>query len=77
MVTGELEGVARVVEIVQLTQARDHSRNQVSVFGTALEILLHLVDRVRAAHQSALRGHVELVLGGELATVSRVGHNEI
>ena len=69
MVTGELEGVARVVEIVQLTQARDHRRNQVFVFGTALEVLLHLVDRVRTAHQRALRGQVELMLSGELAGI--------
>jgi len=58
VVTGEFEGVARVVEIIQLTQARDHRGNQVFALGAAFEVLLHLVDRVRAAHQGALRGHI-------------------
>jgi len=69
VVTGELEGITCVVEIIQLTEARDHGGNQVFVFGAALEVLLHLVDRVCTAHQGALCGHVELVLGGKFARV--------
>ena len=77
VVTCELEGVTRVVEIIQLTQARDHGGDQVFVFSVALEVLLHLVDRMRAAHQSTLRGHFELMLGSELAAVRAEGHGEI
>jgi hypothetical protein len=69
VVTSVLESVARVIEIIQLTETGNHRGNQVFVFGAAVEVLLHLVNRVRAAHQGALRGHVELVFGGEFAGV--------
>ena len=77
VVSGVLESVTPVVEVIQLAQARDDRRNQLFIFRAALEVLLHLVDRMRAAHQCALCGHVELMLGREFATVCTVGHKEI
>ena len=67
MVAREVERVTRIVKISLFAKPRDHDRNQVFVVGSALEILLHLVNRMRAAHQRAQRGSVEVLLGGKFA----------
>jgi hypothetical protein len=67
MMTGVFEGVASIVEIVQFPQTGDHGRDEVFFFGAAFEVLLHFVNRKRAAHKSPLGGHIELVLCAKLA----------
>ena len=64
---GVIRSVAGIVEIVVLAQARDYARDVVFRFRATLEILAHLVDRVRASHQSAQRRGVKLLLCSELA----------
>jgi len=62
---GEVEGVADVIEIVELAKARDDGGDEFYIFGAAFEIGAHVVERVGAAHKRALRGKVKLVLGRE------------
>jgi hypothetical protein len=61
------EGIASVVKVIELAEAREDRRDQVFIFGAAFEVLLHFVDRIGTAHEGALGGHVELVLGAEFA----------
>lgn len=62
-----VERVAGVVQIFQFAQARNDRRNGFFVFGAAVEVVLHFVDGVGAAHQGAERGGVEFLFGGKLA----------
>jgi hypothetical protein len=60
---GEVEGVAGIVEIILLAEARDHAVNVFFIFSAAFEILAHFVNRMRAAHQGAESGGVKLTFG--------------
>lgn len=62
-----VEGVASIVEIIEFTKASDDRRNQIFILGAPIEILLHLVNRVRTAHQRAQSRCVQLRPGGKLA----------
>ena len=56
-----------VIEIIEFAQARDHRRDEFFIFGATFEMLFHFGDGEGSAHEGALRGHVELDVGGELA----------
>ena len=62
-----VQGVFGVVEVVEFAEACDYGGDQVFIFGAALEMFFHFRDGVGAAHQGALRGHVELGFGEEFA----------
>ena len=64
---GVVQSVLGVVEIVEFAEARDYGGDEVFIFGAALEMFFHFGDGMGAAHQGALRGHVELGFGEELA----------
>ena len=59
-----VERKPRVVQVILLAQSRDHRRDQLLVLRVAREILLHLMNRVRAPHQRPQRGCVQILLGG-------------
>jgi hypothetical protein len=44
VMAGEFAGVAGVVEVIVFAEARDDGRDEVFIFGAALEVLLHFVD---------------------------------
>jgi hypothetical protein len=64
---GELFGEAFVVEMAGTLQAVYDIFEELVVFGAAAEELLHFVDGIGAAHESADGGFVELGLGFDLA----------
>jgi hypothetical protein len=63
----EVESVAGVVEVPVFAHPRDNSGDEFRVVGAAREIRAHLVNRVRAAHQYADGGIVQLLFGLEFA----------
>jgi hypothetical protein len=63
----KFDRVAGVIEIVVLAEARDHAVDRFFLDGAALQVGSHLVDRVRAPHQRAECGGIELLLGCKLA----------
>lgn len=72
-----IEGVASVVEVTEFAEAGDDARDQRFIFGAAGEVRAHFVDGVSAAHQGALGGEIELLLGRELPLGSwAVAHRE-
>jgi len=67
VMAGVFDGVAGIVKVVQFAKAGDDGRDELLFFCATLEILFHFMDRVIAAHEGALGGHIELVFGPELA----------
>ena len=67
MLAGIGKRVLRIVEIVLLSQTRDHGRDDIRILGPAFEILAHLVNGMRAARQCAQREGVQLLFSGYFA----------
>ena len=71
-VAGELGGVAGVVDVAVLLEARHHVLYQRGVIAAALERLLHFMDGMRAAHEDFDGGVVE---GGFRVELARLGEH--
>jgi len=63
MAAGVFDRVAGIIEVVLFAQPRDDRRNVRFRFGTALQILPHLLNRMRAAREGPQRRVVKLLLG--------------
>ena len=64
---GIVESEFSIVEIILLSEACYDRSDEIFLLGAALEILLHFMNGVRAAHQCTQSGGVEILLSGELA----------
>jgi hypothetical protein len=71
---GVAQGVLGVIEVIELAEAGDYGGHQIFIFGAAFEVLRHLVDGMRAAHEGALGGQVELGLGYEFVGGAALAH---
>ncbi len=71
--TGELFRILGVVDHAVFFQTRHHHLDQQLVIAAALQLALHLMHRMRAAHQRPHRHLIQLLFGFELA---RLGEHE-
>ena len=73
---GRIRGRSGRRRDIVFAEARDDVEMSFLVLGATFEILAHFVDRMRAAHQGAEGGGVELRLGGKFARRGTGAHGE-